>query len=335
VARPSLSGITRYDLDLVWIAQQLLKDVSYTEIAARETERLGKYIDRGTVAGIDRDLKSGALPLERLVQPKPDAKWIKTYIWGVEDHIDGGLPLFTGQMKLEGDAAVGGDTHSPFMDYKFAEAFRTWAEYYGLKRGILAGDVFDGNSQNTFRKKTRGVPLSLEFKMFRALLRYWLEWFEELIYLPGNHCDWLLYNMDGQIETTDYYNMLGLQEFEGRIIFTPYDNLTLHSGSENWFIAHQKEASVDPWTVGDGLAQKFQMNVVVPHQHNNVLSSDRYGRYTILGIGGMFDPAKLSYIGLKTTKRGVPQQGFGMIKDGCGHLITPYPRMTDWKVLSA
>ncbi len=323
----AIATALRQLLDYDYIISRLLSHDSYEMIAARETVRLNRVVTRSTIAGVARDIKAGSI--KPTAARKQDDGWVKTYIYGVEPD-NGGLPVFTGHMTLEGDYVVTNDWHEPFTDHKFAATVVPWAKYYGIKKMVIAGDLTDGNGQNKFKRKVKPTTLSFEFDMARKLLKYYAEWFDEIIFEPGNHDDWFIQNMDGDLMIGDYANLLKGNDLEGKLIVTPYDRLTVISGGEKWTIPHQADYSVLSLKVGDGLAQKFQSNVIVPHQHNSADGWDRYNRYRLIDSGGLFDVNLMAYVNLKTSTRPNPKQGFTVLKDGRGILITPDQRQTDW-----
>ena len=319
-----MAQVTRDMLDLDFIIQQLFLGTSYTEIARLESHRLSAdgelEATRNHIAGIHRDLKRGALRATQ--QKRIDAKYIPTYIWGVEKD-NGGLPLFIGHPEIDGDAVIVSDVHAPFTDYNFAEKPNEVGEHYGVKTLIIAGDLLDSGTQNKFRKKVRPPTFSTDLEMGRRLLEYWADWFDTIWFEPGNHDDWFLENEDGDIDINDMYHLLRGDSLRGKFIVTPYDRITLNSSGELWTIPHQAENSVNSLTVGEKLAWKYQTNMIVPHQHNHADGYDRYGRYIIVDIGGLHDENKMAYMTLKTSTRPKFDKSFAVVKDGGYAIITP------------
>lgn len=326
-----MTGAIRHLLDYDYVIPALLRNESFEKIAARETVRLDTVVvTRNTIAGVKRDLMAGTLKTSSARQN--DNGWVKTYVYGLEPD-NGGLPVFTGHMTIDGDAVVISDLHVPFTDFKFAESVIPWAKYYGIRQMVIAGDLMDGNSQNTFKRKVRPVPFSKELELSRELIAYFSTWFN-IVFEPGNHDDWFLQNQDGNLTIRDFYNLLAVAD-SGKFTITPYDRVTVISGGEPWVIPHQAEASAYSLFVGDKLSQKFQANVIVPHQHNSADGFDRYRRYRVIDIGGLHDPDLMAYANLKTTTKPRHDQGFAILKDGRGILITPDRRQTDWSIIGA
>src|SRR5690348_6232644 len=104
----------RTDLDLDYIISALFKNHTYNDIAGREQTRLDATVSRSLIAGIHRDLKSGALRPSSA--SAVNDRWIKTYVYGAEPD-NGGVPLFLGEMSLpENNYIVASDFHAPYTD---------------------------------------------------------------------------------------------------------------------------------------------------------------------------------------------------------------------------
>lgn len=329
----------RHKLDWDYVIPALLSGQTNEQIALRESVRLGETVTRNVIVGVRRDLKAGKLKVSALRDQQAD-EWVDTYLYGVEPD-NGGLADYTGHMTLDGDYVITNDWHSPFIDRKFAESVVDWARYFGISRMIVAGDILDGNSQNNFRTKVRHVPLQRELKIARLLFSHYADsGFEDIVALPGNHDDWFLQNHSGELEINDMMRLLWTPEIDGVLEVTPYDRVKLISGGEPWTIPHQANYAVFPLKVGNELSAQFRTNMIIPHQHHSADGWSRYGEpgsgirhYRIIDSGGLFDPAKLSYINLKTTTKATPAQGFVVVKDGYAQLITPDRRQTRWELI--
>lgn len=317
----------RQQLDIDYIIAALLRGDTLQTIANRESKRIGTTVGRGAISGIERDLKAGTLKAS--VTQRADDRWINTYLYGVEPD-NGGIPVFDGYLELDGDAVVISDLHLPFTDFDFAMKPIDVAQYYGIKRLIIAGDLVDGNSQNNFKHKVRHIKLSEELRLARDLLSYYAEWFDEIIFEPGNHDDWFMQNHEGNLFIDDFARFLQNPDVVSKLLVTPYDRLTLFSGNEKWVIPHQADFSRYSLSVGNLLSKKFLANVIVPHQHNSAIGFDDYHRFIVIDIGGLHDPKKMEYQALKTTTKPEPDQGFAVVINGRGELWTPDHRLTDW-----
>lgn len=319
----------RQQLDYDYFVLAILGEQTYQEIADRETERLGTPVSRSLVAGVIRDIKAGKLRPSRFATT---SKYIDTYIYGSEPN-NGGLPVFLGHPEIEGDAVVINDVHVPFTDFDFAERVIPVAEYFDVDTMIIAGDFLDMSAMGGFKRKVQPPSVYEEMRVARDLLSYYAEYFETIWLYPGNHSDRLLKAFDGGLMWDEFIDILITPEIKDKIIATPYDRITLHSGGETWTIPHQANVSVYSLSVGEQLAWKYSSHVVTTHQHNSAIGMDRYGKYVIIDSGGLHEPAMQPWVQLKTTKSARHDKGFVVIKDGQGKLFTPNPIMTDWSFL--
>lgn len=319
--------VTRQEVDIDYVVAALLSGDTLANIAKREAARLGRPVSRGLISGIERDIKAGKF--KPSTASRTQERWIPTYVYG-EEQDNGGIPVFTGYLEFEGDAVVISDLHIPFTDFEFAETPKQVGQYYGIKRLIIAGDLLDGNTQNSFKHKVRKPAFSSELKLARELLEFYAEWFDEIVFEPGNHDDWFMQNHEGNLFIDDIAMLLQSDTVRERLIVTAYDRVTLISGYEKWLIPHQADFSRYSLAVGNNLAKKFLANIIVPHQHNSAIGFDDYHRFVVIDIGGLHDAEKMEYLALKTTSKPEPDQGFAVIIDGRGELWTPDPRITDW-----
>lgn len=320
--------VVRHDLDMTFIVRALLRGDSYSTIADREAQRLGRLVTRNVIAGVSRDLRYGKLSYGPTATQTTK---VKTYRFGVEDD-NGGVPIYTEHPELEGNAVVISDLHLPKTDYDFLKLVPKVGRRLGITRLIIAGDLVDGGSQGKHhRRKVKPVTTGYEYKIARQVLDELAEWFDEIVYEPGNHEDWLLENMGGDLQIEDVYQFLFTPTLQGKLFLTPYDRITLYSEGEKWTIPHQTDYSKHPLVVGSDLAQKFQSNMIIPHQHITALGKDWYDRYVVVDIGGLHEPTMFDYVQLKTSRNRTMSKGFAAIKDGGVTLYTDDDRITDWR----
>ena len=321
----------RSDLNLNRVIQNLLRGLSYTEIADEEARHFdGATVGRGLIAGIARDLKNGSLT--------PSAAGINsglsTYVYGVEQD-NGGMPLFIGHPVLEEDAAIViSDIHIPKTRYDIVDSVNKSAVYYGAKTLIIAGDLFDFGSQARFKRKVRPTPTSEDFRISRDMMAFFLEKFKSVKFIPGNHDDWFLENQEGNLTVTDLARLSVNPEDFNYVEFYAYDRMTLISSGIEWVIPHQSDSSVYSLKVAEQLSTKFHANVVVPHQHNTALGYDRYNRYVLADIGGLHDRNLMDYVSLKTSVAAIYDNGYAAIIDGAIELIVPDDRHMVWRRLN-
>jgi len=313
----------RHDLDLAYIVAATLRRQSIRSIAEHESARLGVQVTRNTIIGINRDMRNG-----RLRPPSFDPL---TYSFGL-DPDNGGIPVFDGQVVIEGDVVVINDVHLPYTNYDLAQRVLDVAVFYGLTELVIAGDLVDLDSQSSFKRKLRPVSLEQELEAARELLAYYAQHFKRIWIMPGNHEDRLLKKLDGELTFNLFTDLIRppIDGAKDTFIFTPYDNLSVVSGGQEYMVVHQRNASAISLKVGESLAWKFQKNMIVTHQHNSAKGFDRYGRYLIIDSGGLHDQERTPYMSLKTGTNPVHDEGFVTIIDGWAELWVPDERYTQW-----
>lgn len=333
-----MSRTYRHDLDIDYIVAANQRGESFQEIANREANRLGFPVSRGAIAGIFRDVRAGKL---RVTSFKPaEEKWVKTYVFGVEPD-NGGLPLFTGAPEVVTDepCVIISDLHIPYTDYEFAEKVYTAIHAINAKRIFIVGDLFHGEQKSPWRKLKgalfRATPLRQDLDIAQRYLEGMIDLGVEEIYITcGNHDEWLLLDFEGHLAFDDIISMFMSEKLRGRVIVSPYDRITIWHGGQRWTAVHQRDVSVYNLNIGNELAQKYQSNMIITHQHSTALGFDRFDRYVIVDIGGLHDPAKTAYL-MQTRKTRVPTRSFCTLLGGMVSLWTKDPRLTAWDAIEA
>lgn len=310
---------------------RLLRGETYTSIAGSLTDKFGFPVTRSAIAGIARDVKAGTLELGA-AQAVPTLRRPLTYRYGAEEP-NGGLPVFDSHPEIRADRLlVIADLHAPYSNYKFIEKLPRIIKRHGIKQVLIAGDMIDGDSRH-HKSRVRRANMSEQFKAARDVIGYLLGHcgVDEIFMLPGNHDEWLAYDVYGEISVDDTLRLMIPDGLQDRVTPFLYDRVTVTSGSEVWTIPHQAAASVDPLKAGRELSLKFQTNMITPHQHLSALGFDKYNRYMIISIGGLHDERMMDYVQLNTTTMYNMNVGVAVLQDGEGILITPDARQTNWR----
>lgn len=237
------------------------------------------------------------------------------------------LPVFDGEPHVSGDCVVAGDFQLPTTDFQFAGVLRDVAEAAGIKTLLIVGDWVNVDAFSRFEHIVPPISFETEVRASVELMAHYAEWFDTIWLALGNHEHRLLKIMGGDIDNS----MLGrlLSTAGGKLHVTPYSQIVIHSGGQTWRATHQANYSKIKGRVGDDLAQKFQCNIVVHHQHHAGKIMDRYGRYVIIDNGGLHDSSKMAYVSLRDSTSPSMTKGFTVIQNGVGELVTPYPAFTD------
>jgi predicted phosphodiesterase len=232
-------------------------------------------------------------------------------------------------LALRGDFVVIGDIHVPTTDWDFAQLPAQVAERHltkGNRRLIIGGDFFSQDQFSNYAAVTHCPTWREERDAGRVFLKRYLEVFDEIYIVMGNHDRRLQKWANGELEETDIFGML-IQN--PKVTVSNYGWLTVETPSGPWRITHSSNYSINQLTVADQLASKFQCNVITHHEHHLAKGFDKWGRYILVNNGTLVDPKKLAYVMMDDSKMPAMINGFTLLKNGTPHLFGRAP-FTDW-----
>lgn len=229
-------------------------------------------------------------------------------------------------IALSGDAIVISDIQAPTTDLDMARLVIPTAQHHGIKRLIMNGDSLNVDWLSGYPVTVEQPRARQEIDAVAYLIEEWLRWFDEIYFLPGNHETRFLKANAGNLEMR---NLLSLLTSDRRVMTSNFDYLSLDTEQGRWFICHGSSYSVNQLVVADALAQKYQANIIVAHQHHAAIGWDRFKRYVIVDNGGLFRQSTMSYVTMRATKMPNMQTGFVALDGGHPSLYCPAP-MTDW-----
>jgi len=230
--------------------------------------------------------------------------------------------------RISGDALIVGDVHVPYTDWELAGMVSAVGASLGIKTLIIAGDLFDLDVFSLWSPVTLQASWGDERRAATALVNEWLQTFEEIIIITGNHDRRIQRKLDGQFGAIDFLNLLGFGH-EPRVMWSNWGHMIVDTPRGEWRVTHGKQYSVNQLVVADQMALKFDQNIMSHHEHHLAIGHDRYKRHVVVNNGCLVDPEKLAYVNLDDTKMAGMIRGFATIIDG-------YPQIygnsiTDWK----
>ena len=239
------------------------------------------------------------------------------------------LPALRRPWALDGDALIVGDVHAPFTDPTYARRAALVAQRYlpRPRQLIINGDLLDMGNFSTWAAVVQQPTWGQERDACRALLDNWLETFDAIWIVMGNHERRLQKFSAAALDETDILALLRVDT--ERIRWNGYGWCTLRSGGETWRITHPRNYGINQLTVGDQLAQKYNCHVWLAHEHHLAVGWDRYKRHMVVNGGCLVDPRQLAYVQLDDSKSAGMARGFGMIRAGSPYLFGE-PPFTDW-----
>lgn len=237
--------------------------------------------------------------------------------------------------KAAGDALILSDIHVPTTDWHLLHLACAFARRHmpaGKRRLCLIGDLFNFDALGKHDTIMPQTSIEDEMKVAEYTLAYMLDTFDMIDFVMGNHDDRFMRHMHGQLTADRFSKMLTRIDYGARLKFYGVYQMWLMSGGVSWRLTHQRPYSVYVGAVADELARKYQTNIVTTHEHHVGVGRTRDNRYTWIANGSLMDYESAYYVGGRDTKGLVMKQGFTFIRDGVGHLLTPYPTMTDWSL---
>lgn len=242
------------------------------------------------------------------------------------------LPVFDGKLHLMGDILLVGDIHIPSTNWPFMERITQIAKrHLSRPRKIaIVGDILNGDKDSRYEHIIAPISRHKEFKITDALLQTWSQVFDEIYMTPGNHLHRLIRRLEGDIGMNELTRLL--TQAHEKVHMSHYDEVHVNSGDEHWVATHQINYAKSKLKIGNLLAQKYQANIITFHQHHSAIGRDDFNRYTIIDCGGMHRQDMMSYAQLVPNVMPNMNNGFVLLRDGTGHLLTPYPSITDWSM---
>lgn len=265
---------------------------------------------------------------------RPERKTLAEYL--AAERVDVDLPEYKAvEPEYDGSWIVVGDVHCPTTRWDLLQLLGQFATKH-LKRGerrlLIAGDLVNFDALSAYDHVVPAVTLKQELAAARAVLNYVLSVFDHVLIIQGNHDMRLLRYMQGAVDAGDFGRLISDFAHDPRVTITVQTQAIIRSAGVPWRVTHQRNYSKIAGRVADELAQKFQMNIISWHEHHTAVMRDRYNRHTLINGGGLFDERKLAYVNLVDSTSGGMSNGWVLVKNGVGHLVTPYPTMTDWSM---
>jgi hypothetical protein len=291
---------------LDYVAQQRAQDRPLAEIAA--------------VLGLSYKQLENRMYLAR----KASASWQRRRTKQATDLFDHTLGE---AWTLTGDWMIVGDVHVPFTNYEYAILPSLVAQKHMSRprRLLVGGDFYNFDLYSAYTQLVVGPSWKAEKKAARHMIDVWLETFDEIRIILGNHDRRFLRNNEAMDED-DISDLLGRAN---KVQWSKFGWCVIQSGNGDYRVTHPRNYSVNSLVVANELAQKHQQHVISFHEHHLAEGRDRFGRYRIINCGCLVDPAKLAYVQLEDGKMPNMENGFVMLKDGYPTLFGD-DRWTDW-----
>lgn len=232
-------------------------------------------------------------------------------------------------LVMTGDFLIVSDVHLPCVDWSFSQMVGRLAEKTGIRRLIIAGDFFDMSTFSRYEATVPPVTWAQERDAARVMLMDWLEVFQEIYTLAGNHERRLTKWAHGNLEENDIYGMVNSNP---KITNSKFGYCTVSSSGIPWRITHPKNYGRNQLTVLSDIANKYQTNVIGAHEHHAAIGWDVYKRWVIVNAGMLADPSKFAYVSLDDNRMANMVKGFVMLRNGVATPLSVFP-FTDWSAV--
>jgi len=202
----------------------------------------------------------------------------------------------------------------------------------GNRRSACVGDLVNFDVLSQYDHLIKPFSVEDELSYAEGLLEYMFAVYDTIYMELGNHDHRFLKQLGGDFGTTRLGRMFSRQIDTGRLVFTRKSQMVVISAGQLWRLTHQRAYSRNKGIVANKLAQKHLSNMVTHHEHHVNISRDEWNRWTTINNGALVDYEKLPYVMLADSPAPVMCSGFTYIHNGTGHLLTPYPTLTDWSM---
>lgn len=255
---------------------------------------------------------------------------------GVEPPQYSGQPVFDGQLRLDADELmIAGDIHVPSTNYPLLSSMVALAEKHMKppRRLLICGDLSNGDQDTSHAPLAPTISRQSELRQLERLMDWLLLTFDHIYLTPGNHLRHRLMNaLKADIGADQVVRLFVPPEHLRRVTFSWYDEVHVTSAGERYVVLHQYQYRQVKLSIANDMAQKYQSNTIVFHQHHTAIGRDKYERYTIVDCGGLHDQRMMAYVNLVPSTLPRMNNGFVFLRGGTAHLLTNYRTFTDWNL---
>lgn len=232
-------------------------------------------------------------------------------------------------MTLTGDWIVIGDVHVPCTDYPFAQLVLRVAQRYGIRNLLIAGDMFNQDVFGAYADVVIPPSWADELKAAQYLFHEWVEAFDSIAVLMGNHDRRLQKWTNAELGASEIFGMVNSSD---KITVSNYGYCTVLSADEKWRVTHPRGYSRVRLSLANEIAEHHDCHIISFHEHHTAMSYDTYGRHIIINAGTLANPENFAYAVLDDSRSPAMTNSFAMIRNGVGSLFGKYP-LTDWTMI--
>lgn len=205
---------------------------------------------------------------------------------------------------------------------------------------VVAGDFLDVETFSLLPIYERPEGLKEELNQARDIVDTCLELVPRIAICIGNHETRFVRALRGEVSSADFGKIIIAPLAEPERVLTTgrgYVILKATRGGKvcgTWRVTHPLSYSRVPPQVERQIAARERQHVLGCHGHLFALGVDVSGRLISGQIGGMVDPALVSYRAIFDTTHPSWIPGFWYLKRGTIHPMTLLNELTDWELFS-
>lgn len=245
------------------------------------------------------------------------------------------MPKFVQMPVLRRPIVIAADFHMPTGEWPMIELLCKFGEKHlpaGERELAIVGDLVNFDILSQYDHISPPVPLEVELDYAEGLLDYLLTVYDRVYMALGNHDHRLIKHLAGDFGASRLGRLITRHMDTGRFVITHMSQMIAVSAGQIWRLTHQRAYSRNKGVVANKLSQKHLSNTITHHQHHVSMLRDEWNRWTLIDNGMMGDYEKMAYVQLVDNTAPVMCSSFTFLRNGTGHLLTPYPTLTDWSM---
>lgn len=235
------------------------------------------------------------------------------------------------------DLVYAADIHAPLHNRAMLRRMVTVAEYLKLDTLVIGGDLFDLDSVSRHGRAEMQAGLNATLRTAGAILDTFLDYFERIYILPGNHCQRVAKKLN---EPLSFELLVRSGVKRGQVSLNPDDNapiivteneyIRIGEPETGWIAGHPMRYSRTPVSLSKA-AMRERRGVLSSHTHLQSFMWSDDGKYPIIEPGHLTEPSMTPYVmkskGLSTFAESKP--GFVTVIDNRPTLYGD--RITRWE----
>ncbi len=220
-------------------------------------------------------------------------------------------PKLTDALVVNASCLILPDLEVPFQQSKFVNKCIALALQWDIRDLIMAGDWFHWAALAKFFEADKDAEEEIE--LIEETIEPIIQPFDRVYYIAGNH-DRRPQRMFDRFVGSDKMTRLVVKpelamEFRQKVSPSDYFWCWVGEGEDRWRITHPQTTTTVPANAARMLAEKFNCNVAMAHNHLVGMQQTRDSRHSGYEIGCCVDPERLAYHQYRDITRPQMQNG--------------------------